>query len=185
MSAADCRTLTDLIGIGAAVARRPHATPPCVRVRTRRFEMLRQQSSNNEGRPSDTKLSYPSVRFVVFYTSHRLRLVSPVKQLFPDDWPVLFEKVLQSGDGPHDARTTFIGLHLPLCCLQVFRSHTASINRFVLAGFAVPFVVWMGSAKSRFSLSTSARCGRSDRAHCSTVAEAIRLLLPFFQRIQI
>ena len=31
----------DLIGIGAAVTRRPPATPPCVRVRTRRFEWLR------------------------------------------------------------------------------------------------------------------------------------------------
>ena len=31
------------------------ATPPCVRVRTRRFEKLRCHSSINEGRPSDLR----------------------------------------------------------------------------------------------------------------------------------
>jgi hypothetical protein len=31
------------------------ATPPCVRVRTRRFEKLRRYSSTSEGRPSDLK----------------------------------------------------------------------------------------------------------------------------------
>src|SRR5208337_4547922 len=36
------------------------ATPPCVRVRTRRFERLRQHSSNNEGSPSDLKYALES-----------------------------------------------------------------------------------------------------------------------------
>jgi hypothetical protein len=31
------------------------ATPPCVRVRTRRFEKLRRYSSTSEGRPNDLK----------------------------------------------------------------------------------------------------------------------------------
>src|SRR5665213_1708356 len=35
------------------------ATPPCERVRTRRFEKLRLHSPTNEGRPSDLKLAQP------------------------------------------------------------------------------------------------------------------------------
>src|SRR6266849_1311606 len=36
------------------------ATPPCVRVRTRRFDWLRQHSSNNDGSPSDLKYALES-----------------------------------------------------------------------------------------------------------------------------
>jgi hypothetical protein len=36
-------------------AKRPIETPPCVRVRTVRFENLDRHSSSNDGRPSDLK----------------------------------------------------------------------------------------------------------------------------------
>src|SRR5216683_2643242 len=44
------------------------ATPPCVRVRTRRFDWLRQHSSNNDGSPSDLKyaLESPTERALAF-----------------------------------------------------------------------------------------------------------------------
>ena len=44
------------------------ATPPCVRVRTRRFEKLRCYSSTSEGRPSDLKwaLESPTERALAF-----------------------------------------------------------------------------------------------------------------------
>src|ERR1035438_7556621 len=67
--------------------------------------------------------------------------IGPIQQLFPDGWPMLFQVILDADDGHSvDARTTLIGPHLPQCCLQFSRSHTASINRFVLAGFSVPLI---------------------------------------------
>src|SRR4030095_9012039 len=64
---------------------------------------------------------HPSVRLADSPPPSRLRLISPVQQLFPDGWPVLLQVILDSADGhPVNAWTTFIGLHLPQCCLQVF-----------------------------------------------------------------
>src|SRR5262249_40263844 len=37
----------------------------------------------------DTKLSYPSVRLGDFHPLHRLRLIGPAQQLFPNGWPML------------------------------------------------------------------------------------------------
>ena len=80
-----------------------------------------------------------SVRLGDFHPPHRLRLVSPVQQLFPDGWPMLFQVVLQSDDGhPVDAWTTFIGPHLPQCCLQIF-SLTYLLHQSIRAGWAFGF----------------------------------------------
>src|SRR3954453_8433879 len=69
----------------------------------------------------NAKFSHSSVRLGDFHPPHRPGLVGPVQQLFPDGWPMLFQVILDSDDGHAiDARTTFIGLHLPQCCLQVF-----------------------------------------------------------------
>src|SRR5688572_1686407 len=70
----------------------------------------------------NAKLSHSSsVRLGDFHPPHRLRFVSPVQQLFPDRWPVLFQVVGELADGhPVDSRTTFVGLYPLQCCLQVF-----------------------------------------------------------------
>src|ERR1043166_2174394 len=69
----------------------------------------------------DAKLSHPTVRLGAFHPPYRFRFISPVQQLFPDGWPVLFQVVRDSDDGhPIDTRTTLIGLHLQQCFLQVF-----------------------------------------------------------------
>jgi hypothetical protein len=39
----------------------------------------------------NTKLSHSPVRLRDFHPFHRLRLIAPAQQLFPDDWPVLFQ----------------------------------------------------------------------------------------------
>src|SRR5580704_1421988 len=60
----------------------------------------------------DAKLSHPAVRIGDFHPPYRLRLVSPVQQLFPDGWPVLIQVILDSADGHSvNARTTLVGLH--------------------------------------------------------------------------
>src|SRR6516225_7321146 len=75
------------------------------------------------------------VRLGDFHPPHRLRFVSPVEQLFPDGRPVLFQVIRDSADGhPIHARTTFIGLHLPQCFLQVF-SLTYFLHQSIRAGW--------------------------------------------------
>src|ERR1035438_10770870 len=65
----------------------------------------------------------------------RLRFIGPVQQLFPDGWPVLLQVVLDSDDGhPVNARTAFVGLHPPQCCLQVF-SLTYCLHQSIRAGW--------------------------------------------------
>src|SRR5579863_650106 len=39
----------------------------------------------------DAQLSHPSVRLGYLYPIHRLRLISPCKKLFADDWPVFLQ----------------------------------------------------------------------------------------------
>ena len=69
----------------------------------------------------DTKLPYPSVRLGDFHPSHRLRLIGPTQQLFPDSWPVLFQVLWQLLDGhPIHASTPLIGLDSFQCLLAVF-----------------------------------------------------------------
>src|ERR1700719_75768 len=55
-------------------------TPPCVRVRTRRFEKLRQRASINGGRPSDLKwaLESPTERALLRAMYHGPRPLSAV-----------------------------------------------------------------------------------------------------------
>src|SRR3954447_26153482 len=58
----------------------------------------------------DAELAHPSVRFGDFDSPHRLRLVSPFEQLFPDDWPVLTQVVPGLVDGPAiDAGAPLVG----------------------------------------------------------------------------
>src|SRR5207249_7491863 len=54
---------------------------------------------------------YPSVRLGDFYPPHRLRLIGPAPQLFPNGWPVLFQvsRKFVNGHAVH-ARTPFVGL---------------------------------------------------------------------------
>ncbi len=60
----------------------------------------------------DAQLTHPSVRFRYLYPLHRLRLVSPVEQLFPDGWPVLPQVSGQLLDlHAVDTRTSLVGLH--------------------------------------------------------------------------
>src|SRR6187455_1382426 len=58
----------------------------------------------------DAELAHPAVRFGEFDTPHRLRLVSPVEQLFPDDRPLLTQVVPGLVDGPAiDAGASLVG----------------------------------------------------------------------------
>ncbi len=69
----------------------------------------------------DTKLSHPSVRLRDFYPLHRLRLIGPTQQLFPDCRPVLFQIFRQLlNSHPVHAGTPFIGLDSLQCLLAVF-----------------------------------------------------------------
>jgi len=85
----------------------------------------------------NAEFAHPSpVRLADFHPPHRLRLVGPLQQLFPDGWPMLLQVVLQSDDGhPVDARATLIGPHLPQCGLQVF-SLTYFLHQSIRAGWA-------------------------------------------------
>ena len=47
----------------------------------------------------NAKLAHPSVRLRDFHPLHRLRLIGPAQQLFPDGWPVLFQVLRQFLDG--------------------------------------------------------------------------------------
>src|SRR3954466_9039676 len=68
----------------------------------------------------NAKLSHSSVRLGDFHPPYRLRFVSSVQQLFSDRWPVLFQVVRELPDShPVDSGTTFIGLYLPQCFLQI------------------------------------------------------------------
>ena len=61
------------------------------------------------------------IRFRDFHPRHRLRLIDPAQQLFPDGWPMLFQvsrKVLNR-HAVH-ARTPFVGLDSFQCLLAVF-----------------------------------------------------------------
>ena len=69
----------------------------------------------------DAKLSHPSIRFRDFHPLHRLRLIVPAQQLFPDDCPMLFQVLWQLLDGhPVDTSAPFIGLDSCQCLLAVF-----------------------------------------------------------------
>jgi hypothetical protein len=58
----------------------------------------------------NAELAPPTVRFGEFDAPYRLRLVSPVEQLFPDGWPVLTQVVPGLVDGPAiDAGAPFVG----------------------------------------------------------------------------
>src|SRR5207249_11157630 len=63
---------------------------------------------------------YPSVRLGDFYPPHRLRLIGPAPQLFPNGWPVLFQvsRKFVNGHAVH-ARTPFVGLDSCQCLLAV------------------------------------------------------------------
>ena len=68
---------------------------------------LLDQAIDNTG---DAELSDPAVRFGDFDSPHRLRLVGPVEQLFPNGWPVLTQVVPGLVDGPAiDAGTPLVG----------------------------------------------------------------------------
>src|SRR4051794_2939768 len=58
----------------------------------------------------DAELAHPTVRLGQFDAPYRLRLVSPVEQLFPDGWPVLAQVVPGLVDGPAiDAGASLVG----------------------------------------------------------------------------
>jgi len=103
----------------------------------------------------DAKLSHPSVRLGDFHPSHRLRFIGPIQQLFPDGWPVLFQIVLEPDDSHAvDARTAFVGPHLPQCCLQVL-SLTYCLHQSIRVSWAVGSICRPG----RFSLFPSRLSG--------------------------
>src|SRR3954451_10354770 len=61
----------------------------------------------------NAELAHSSVRFGDFDAPHRLRLVSPVEQLFPESWPVLTQVAPSLFDGPAiDAGAPFVGADL-------------------------------------------------------------------------
>jgi hypothetical protein len=69
----------------------------------------------------DAKLSHPSVRLRDFHPFHRLRLIGPVQQLFPDGWPMLFQVIWQLLDGHSiHASASLVGLDSLQCLLAVF-----------------------------------------------------------------
>src|SRR4030095_234478 len=83
----------------AVIGKRP-VPPPLQNLHHRLLDKSIQHGRN-------AKLAHPSVRLGGFHPPYRLRLISPVQQLFPDGWPVLLQIILDSDDGhPVDARTT-------------------------------------------------------------------------------
>src|SRR5262245_30924089 len=61
----------------------------------------------------DAELAHPAVRLGDLDPPHRLRLVSPTEQLFPDGWPVLAQVVPGLADGPAvDAGAPLVGADL-------------------------------------------------------------------------
>src|SRR5215813_6000286 len=141
--------------------------PPLQNLQHRLLDESIQHTRNAE-------LSHPSsVRLGDFHPPHRLRLVSPVQQSFPDGWPVLLQVVLQSDDGhPVDAWTALIGPHLPQCCLQVF-SLTYFLHQSIRAGCVFVPIRHPG----RFSLFPSCLSGFT-RQHRREVQFHPDILLP-------
>jgi hypothetical protein len=81
--------------------------------------------------PSGYQAFVPSVRLGDFHPPYRLRLIASPEQPFSNDWPVLFQIVIQLTDShPIDSGATFVGLYPPQC-FRFPRSHTSSIKRFV------------------------------------------------------
>jgi len=69
----------------------------------------------------NTKLSYSPVRLRDLYPFYRLRFIGSTQQLFPDDWPMLFQVLRQLLDGhPVHAGAPFVGLDSCQCLLAVF-----------------------------------------------------------------
>ena len=70
----------------------------------------------------NAQLAHPaSVWLFDFFPPHRLRLISPAQQLFPDDWPMLLQVLWQLPDGhPIHASAPFVGLDSCQCLLAVF-----------------------------------------------------------------
>src|SRR5208283_1224368 len=79
----------------------------------------------------NAELSHSSVRLVDFFPPHRLRLVGPTEQLFPDGWPVLLQKSRQFLDrhAVH-AGTPLVGLDSFQCPLAVFLLADSLHQRF-------------------------------------------------------
>ena len=98
----------------------------------------------------DAKLAHPSVRLGDFHPPHRLRLIGPAQQLFPDGWPVLFQIVRQV-----HRRSSRRLPALPLLALTRrnasfrFSAHILppSVDRY-LAGLSVPLVAADDSVSS-------------------------------------
>src|SRR5215469_13321140 len=113
-----------------AVIRKRQVPTPLQNLQNRLLDEAIQHRRN-------AKLSHSSsIRLGDFHPPHRFRFVSPVQQLFPDGWPVLFQVILDSADGhPVNARATLVGLHLPQRCLQVF-SLTYFLHQSIGAGWA-------------------------------------------------
>ena len=74
--------------------------------------------SSTVGMPS---FRTPPSGFGISTRLHRLRLIGPAQQLFPDCWPVLFQVPRQLVDGhPVHASASFVGLDSCQCLLAVF-----------------------------------------------------------------
>jgi hypothetical protein len=69
----------------------------------------------------DAQLAHPSVRLRDLHPFHRLRLIGPLQQLFPNGWPMLLQVPWQLLDGhPIHASAPFVGLDSFQRLLAVF-----------------------------------------------------------------
>ena len=83
--------------------------------------------------------------------SHRFRLVGPVQQLPPNDWPVLLQIVAKLIDRHLvDACATFVAPHLPQCFLQI-----PSLTYFLHDSIRIGWAFGLIHRRGRFDVFTS------------------------------
>lgn len=103
----------------------------------------------------NAKLAHSSIRLGDFHPFHRLRLIGPTQQLFPEDWPMLFQVIRRPSTViPSTPRLPLFALTRANACLQFSRSQTSSIHCSSRAGLSVP----------RFAVSVSVPCADTLRA---------------------
>src|SRR5947209_1086477 len=106
-----------LLGLGHGLMGRPFRSEPVAVGRKRRIpsalqdlqDRLLDQPIQHCG---NAQLPHSPLRFGDFHPPHRLRLVSPGQQLFPDSWPVLLQVARELRDiHPVHSRASPVGLH--------------------------------------------------------------------------
>src|ERR1700732_3153922 len=108
-----------LLRLGHRLMSRPSWSEPVAVIGKRRIPLSLENLHNRlldepVQHSWNAEFAHPSsVRLFDFHPPHGFRLVGPVPQLFPNDWPVLLQIAGEFLDGlPVNSRTTSVGLHL-------------------------------------------------------------------------